>query len=81
MHGLTIDAIPVSKNWPRIWAALKRYRTGGEQKFTVKHVTVISGGQAIVGNISPGAQREVAPKEPARLTVSDEVPLTGIPPI
>jgi hypothetical protein len=32
--------------------ALKRYRTGGEQKVTVEHVTVNQGGQAIVGNIA-----------------------------
>jgi hypothetical protein len=31
--------------------ALKRYRTGGQQKVTVEHVTVNEGGQAIVGNI------------------------------
>ena len=29
--------------------ALKRYRTGGEQKVTVEHVTVNEGGQTIVG--------------------------------
>lgn len=34
--------------------ALKRYRTGGEQKMTVEHVTVNEGGQAIVGNVSHG---------------------------
>jgi hypothetical protein len=35
--------------------ALKRYRTGGQQKVTVEHVTVQAGGQAIVGNVShPG---------------------------
>ncbi len=34
--------------------ALKRYRTGGEQKVTVEHVTVNEGGQAIVGNVNPG---------------------------
>jgi len=34
--------------------ALKRYRTGGQQKITVKHVTVNEGGQAIVGNVSHG---------------------------
>jgi len=33
--------------------ALKRYRTGGEQKVTVQHVTVNEGGQAIVGAVSP----------------------------
>jgi hypothetical protein len=32
--------------------ALKRYRTGGEQKVTVEHVTVNEGGQAIVGNVA-----------------------------
>jgi hypothetical protein len=32
--------------------ALKRYRTGGEQKVTVHHVSVNDGGQAIVGNVS-----------------------------
>src|SRR6266567_6590651 len=32
--------------------ALKRYRTGGEQRVTVEHVHVHSGGQAIVGNVS-----------------------------
>jgi hypothetical protein len=33
--------------------SLKRYRTGGEQKVTVQHVTVNEGGQAIVGSVSP----------------------------
>ena len=31
--------------------ALKRYRTGGEQRVTVEHVHVHSGGQAIVGTV------------------------------
>jgi hypothetical protein len=31
--------------------ALKRYRTGGEQRVTVEHVTVNEGGQAIVGTV------------------------------
>ncbi len=35
--------------------ALKRYRTGGEQKMTVQHVTVNEGGQAVVGNVSHSA--------------------------
>ena len=35
--------------------ALKRYRTGGEQRVTVHHVTVNEGGQAIVGAVSPAA--------------------------
>ena len=32
--------------------ALKRYRTGGEQKVTVQHVTVNEGGRAVVGHVS-----------------------------
>ena len=35
--------------------ALKRYRSGGEQKMTVQHVRVAEGGQAIVGNVSTPA--------------------------
>jgi hypothetical protein len=35
--------------------ALKRYRTGGEQKVTVQHVLVSKGGQAIVGNVTQPA--------------------------
>jgi hypothetical protein len=37
--------------------ALKRYRTGGEQKVTVHHVTVNEGGQAIVGAVSQSPTR------------------------
>ena len=34
--------------------ALKRYRSTGQQKVTVEHVTVNSGGQAIVGSVTKG---------------------------
>lgn len=34
--------------------ALKRYRSKGEQRVIVKHVTVREGGQAIVGNVGRG---------------------------
>ena len=36
--------------------ALKRYRTGGQQKVTVENVTVNEGGQAIVGNVETGGR-------------------------
>lgn len=36
--------------------ALKRYRTGGQQKVTVEHVTVNAGGQAIVGAVTRGGE-------------------------
>jgi hypothetical protein len=34
--------------------ALKKYRTGGEQKVIVQHVSVNDNAQAIVGNVSTG---------------------------
>ncbi len=34
--------------------ALKKYRTGGQQKVVVEHVHVNEGGQAIVGNVTKG---------------------------
>lgn len=40
--------------------ALKRYRTGGQQKVTVEHVTVNEGGQAIVGNVQQTTDRGAA---------------------
>ena len=36
--------------------ALKRYRTGGQQRVTVEHVHVSEGGQAIVGAVSTGGR-------------------------
>jgi hypothetical protein len=40
--------------------ALKRYRTGGDQKVTVQNVSVSEGGQAIVGNVSQTPRANVA---------------------
>jgi hypothetical protein len=37
--------------------ALKRHRSSGEQRVTVKHVTVNEGGQAIVGAVTQGSVR------------------------
>src|SRR6202040_2127433 len=44
--------------------ALKRYRSGGQQKMTVQHGHVAEGGQAIVGNVNAtregvGARKKV----------------------
>lgn len=36
--------------------ALRKYRTGGEQRVTVQHVNVSDGGQAIVGNVTTGGR-------------------------
>jgi hypothetical protein len=46
--------------------ALNRLETGGEQKVTVQNVSVSEGGQAIVGNVTQGAQEEPVKKTPAR---------------
>jgi hypothetical protein len=35
---------------------LKRYRSKGEQKVTVQHVTVNDGGQAVVGDVRTGGR-------------------------
>jgi hypothetical protein len=51
--------------------ALKRYRTGGEQKVTVQHVSVSEGGQAIVGNVTQ------APRQAARKAASSPPALPG----
>jgi hypothetical protein len=44
--------------------ALKRYRTGGDQKVTVQQVSVSEGGQAIVGNVTQSV-RETASDQAA----------------
>jgi hypothetical protein len=42
--------------------ALRRYRTGGEQKVTVQYVSVADGGQAIVGPVTQAAPQPAPPK-------------------
>lgn len=48
------QAIKLLKTYAAQIEALKRYRTGGQQKVTVEHVHVHQGGQAIVGTVSQG---------------------------
>jgi len=60
--------------------AIKRYRTGGEQRVTVQHVLVSEGSQAIVGNVThngleqPAATPAVADSRQAAtpMTLDDE---------
>jgi hypothetical protein len=54
----------LSRTFATLMETLKRYRTGGEQKVTVQHVSVAEGGQAIVGNVTQ-AQRENVPGKAA----------------
>jgi hypothetical protein len=61
--------------------ALKRYRTGGEHKLTVQHVTVTEGGQAIVGNVthaSPDATPGKAAVSPPALADARTAPMPRI---
>jgi hypothetical protein len=58
--------------------ALKRYRSGGEQKMTVQHVHVAEGGQAIVGNVNAppegvGAREKRGDQPHAKLTYAPGV--------
>jgi len=62
-------------------AGLKHYRTGGEQKVTVQHVSVSEGGQAIVGNVTQTSGEKspesVATSTPA-ITHAKTAPMTII---
>jgi transcriptional regulator with AAA-type ATPase domain len=55
--------------------ALKRYRSSGEQKVTVQHVSVSDGGQAIVGNVTQAARETAALPKPEQAPMM----LTGEP--
>ena len=55
----------------------KRYRTGGEQKVTVQHVSVSDGGQAIVGNVTQASRAaEQVAKTAPQLTHAKQAPMT-----
>lgn len=55
-------------------AALDKHRGRGQQKVTVEHVHVHSGGQAIVGNVERGEERQPQLSAPA-LPNAPEIPL------
>ncbi|MDZ7697627.1 MAG: hypothetical protein U5R49_12150 [Deltaproteobacteria bacterium] len=62
MEGQSIDGVErcvsqatkMLRTFTTQMEALKKYRTGGQQKVTVEHVNVNEGGQAIVGNVGQG---------------------------
>ncbi|MGM0583466.1 MAG: hypothetical protein ACQEUZ_02285 [Pseudomonadota bacterium] len=54
-HDSALKAMDkLARTYAQQMEALKRYRTGGEQKVTVQHVTVNDGGQAVVGDVNRG---------------------------
>src|SRR6516165_839398 len=63
--------------------ALKRYRTGAEQKVTLQHVSVAEGGQAIIGNVTHAPRKngheKAAQEKPA--TPGPALPNTNVVPM
>ena len=57
----------LSRTFATLVGALKHHRTGGEQKLTVRHVSVSDGGPAIVGTITQ-APRDVLPEKTPNAT-------------
>ena len=53
-HGSERALNKLARTFAMQLEALKRYRTGGEQKVIVQHVNVNEGGQAIVGTVDRG---------------------------
>jgi len=62
--------------------ALKRYRSGAEQKVTLQHVSVAEGGQAIVGNVTQAprenGQEKAAREKAATLPDTNVVPMPSM---
>ena len=56
VEGNVNNATKMLRTYTTQMEALKRYRTGGQQKVIVEHVNVNQGGQAIVGAISTGGR-------------------------
>jgi hypothetical protein len=50
------QASKLSRTFSALLEALNRHRGKGQQKVTVEHVHVHSGGQAIVGNVNPSGE-------------------------
>jgi len=56
VEGNVNNATKMLRTYTTQMEALKRYRTGGQQKVIVEHVNVNQGGQAIVGAVSTGGR-------------------------
>ena len=72
------QANKLSRSFATLLDALNRHRGKGQQKVTVEHVHVHSGGQAIVGAVGPGggiATKEEEPPHAKQLTYAPEPPL------
>ena len=62
--------------------ALKPYRTGGQQRVVVEHVTVNAGGQAIVGTVEAGGgAANKSEGQPHAKALSRSIPHASEPPL
>lgn len=61
------QANKLSRTYAALLEALNRHRGKGQQKVTVEHVHVHSGGQAIVGNVEGGGVRTKSENQPHAL--------------
>ncbi|MBW2109398.1 MAG: hypothetical protein JRI36_12155 [Deltaproteobacteria bacterium] len=48
------QSLRLSRTFAGLIESLKKYRSGGQQKIRIEHVTVKDGGQAMLGNIKAG---------------------------
>jgi hypothetical protein len=61
------QANKLSRTHATLLEALNRHRGKGQQKVTVEHVHVHSGGQAVVGNVEGGGVRTKSENQPHAL--------------
>jgi hypothetical protein len=57
--------------------ALAKHRGRGQQKVTVEHVHVYQGGQAIVGQVTPGGSQKSGEVQPHAITDAPSAPMRG----
>jgi len=57
--------------------ALAKHRNKGRQKITIEHVHVYEGGQAIVGNVTPGGDGKNNEVQPHAITHAPSAPMRG----
>jgi hypothetical protein len=67
------QANKLSRTHSTLLEALNRHRGKGQQKVTVEHVHVHSGGQAIVGNVEGGGVRTKSENQPHALAYAPDI--------
>jgi len=74
--NLTLAAKLTKANATQV-KALKKYRSKGQQKVIVEHVHVYQGGQAIVGNVTPGGNGKNGEVQPHAVTYAPSAQMRG----